>query len=74
MRKAATGTFCITPGAGIDPATATLLVTTDYQGPVGAKANTQFRSKSAACNANELEVKTWNDGTAVDGFFTFLIP
>jgi hypothetical protein len=74
VRKAATGTYCITPGAGIDPASATLLVTTDYQGPVGAKAITMFRSKSAVCTANELEVKTWNDGVAVDGFFTFLIP
>ena len=74
VRRVEKGLYCVTPGAGIDPSTAILLVSSDYQGPVGSKANVQYRSKSAVCTANELEVKTWDDGTSSDGWFTFLIP
>jgi len=74
VRRADVGTYCITPGAGIDVSTAILLVSSDYQGPVGPKAIVQYRSKSAVCTASELEVREWNDGIAVDGWFTFLIP
>lgn len=74
VRRVEKGLYCITPGAGIDVSTAILLVSSDYQGPVGSKANVQYRSKSAVCTASELEVKTWDDGTSSDGWFTFLIP
>jgi hypothetical protein len=74
VRHAAKGVYCVTPGGGINPATATLLVGADYKGPVGPLATALWRSDGPDCNAGELEVKTWDNGVAVDGFFSFLIP
>jgi hypothetical protein len=74
VRHAAKGVYCVTPGAGIDPATATLLVGADYKGPVGPLATALWRSDGVDCKPGELEVKTWDNGVAVDGFFSFLIP
>jgi hypothetical protein len=74
VRHASTGVYCITPGAGINPATATVLVTVDYTGPVGPLATALFRSSNNDCNPGELEVKTWDNGVAKDSFISFLIP
>lgn len=74
VRHAATGTYCITPGAGIDPNSAALLVSADFANSGTAKTIAQIRSTNIDCNAGELEVKIWNDGAAKDAQFSFLIP
>jgi hypothetical protein len=73
VRHAGKGLYCITPGAGIDPATATLLVTADYKGPVGPLATALWRSDGFDCKPGELEVKTWDNGVATDSLIAFLI-
>jgi len=74
VRHAGTGIYCITPGAGIDPASAALLVSADYANSGTAKTIAQIRSTNIDCNAGELEVRIWNDGAVKDAQFSFLIP
>jgi hypothetical protein len=74
VRHPATGTYCITPGGGIDPSTATLLVSSDFANSGTNKTIAQIRSTNIDCAAGELEVKLWNDGAAKDAQFSFLIP
>jgi hypothetical protein len=74
VRRAATGTYCITPGAGIDPSSAALLVSSDFANSGTNKTIAQIRSSNIDCNAGELEVKLWDDGAAKDAQFSFLIP
>jgi len=74
VRRATTGTYCITPGAGIDPASAVVVASPDFSGPINGKVVAQFRSSAIDCTAGELEVKLFEDGTAKDGWFSFVIP
>jgi hypothetical protein len=74
IRHPETGTYCITPGGGIDPNTATLLVSADFANSGTNKTIAQIRSTNLDCNAGELEVKIWADGAAKDAQFSFLIP
>ncbi|MBS1679686.1 MAG: hypothetical protein JST08_20145 [Actinobacteria bacterium] len=74
VRHPATGIYCITPGAGIDPASAALLVSADFANSGTSKTIAQIRSTNIDCNNGELEVRIWNDGAAKDAQFSFLIP
>lgn len=74
VRHPATGVYCITPGGGIDPATASLIATADFSNSGTAKTIAQIRSSNNDCIAGELEVRIWNDGAAYDAQFSFLIP
>ncbi|MBS1877874.1 MAG: hypothetical protein JST31_00020 [Actinobacteria bacterium] len=74
VRHAATGIYCITPAAGINPTTASLLVSADFANSGTSKTIAQIRSSNIDCNAGELEVRIWNDGTPLDAQFSFLIP
>jgi hypothetical protein len=74
VRHAGTGVYCITPAAGIDPATASLLATADFANSGTSKTIAQIRSSNLDCAAGELEVRIWNDGAAKDAQFSFLIP
>lgn len=74
IRHPETGTYCITPGGGIDPNTATLLVSADFANSGTNKTIAQIRSSNLDCNPGELEVKIWADGAAKDAQFSFLIP
>lgn len=74
VRHPETGVYCITPGGGIDPNTATLLVSSDFANSGTAKTIAQIRSTNIDCTAGELEVRLWNDGAAKDAQFSFLIP
>jgi hypothetical protein len=74
VRHPTTGVYCITPGGGIDPATASLIATADFSNSGTNKTIAQIRSSNNDCNAGELEVRIWNDGAAYDAQFSFLIP
>lgn len=74
VRHPGTGVYCITPGAGIDPATASLIVSADFANSGTNKTIAQIRSTNIDCNTGELEVRIWNDGAAKDAQFSFLIP
>lgn len=74
VRHPDTGVYCITPGGGIDPATASLIVSSDFANSGTAKTIAQIRSTNIDCNTGELEVRIWNDGAAKDAQFSFLIP
>ena len=74
------GVYCITPGAGIDPSTATLLVSPDFAKSGSSSMVAQVRSDNPECNPGELVVRLWKDSTnagfteAIDAQFSFLIP
>ncbi|HEU4703956.1 MAG TPA: hypothetical protein VFS37_15855 [Conexibacter sp.] len=68
------GTFCITPAAGIDPDTATILVSSDFANAGTTRTIAQIRSSRIDCPGGTLEVMLWDDGTAHDSQFSFLIP
>lgn len=74
VRHAATGIYCITPGGGVDPATATLIVSADFDASGTTKTIAQIRSNNFDCKSGELEVRIWDDGTVKDAEFSFLIP
>lgn len=74
VRHAETGVYCITPGGGIDPASASLIVSSDFANSGTNKTIAQIRSTNIDCNPGELEVRLWNDGAAKDAQFSFLIP
>lgn len=74
VRRAATGTYCITPAAGIDAASTILVASPDFSGPINGKVVAQFRSSGLDCTAGELEVKLFEEGTAKDSWFSFVIP
>jgi hypothetical protein len=74
VRRAAAGTYCITPGAGIDAASSIVVASPDFSGPINGKFIAQFRSSGIDCNAGELEVKLFEEGTAKDGWFSCVIP
>jgi hypothetical protein len=74
VRHAGTGIYCITPGGGIDANSASLLATADFSNSGTSKTIAQIRSSNLDCNPGELEVRIWNDGTAKDAQFSFLIP
>lgn len=76
VQQPATGVYCIRPGAGIDPASAALVVTPDYSGNATSKTIAQIRSSGIDCDnpSSELEVMIWTDGVAANTQFSFLIP
>jgi hypothetical protein len=74
VRHAGTGIYCITPGAGIDPATATLVVSADFSASGTEKSIAQIRSTNVDCNNGELEVRIWDNGAPKNTQFSFLIP
>jgi hypothetical protein len=75
VRHPEKGVYCVVPGAGIDPATATLLVSPDFTGSGTSKTIAQVREDGSECNAGGgLIVRLWNDGAAIDAQFSFLIP
>ena len=74
VRHATTGIYCITPAAGIDPTTASLVVSSDFANSGTNLTIAQIRSTNIDCNAGELEVRIWDNGTAHDSQFSFLIP
>jgi hypothetical protein len=74
VRHVGTGIYCVVPGAGIDPAAATLLVTADFANSGTEKTIAQTRSTNIDCNNGELEVRIWDNGAAKNAQFSFLIP
>jgi hypothetical protein len=74
VRHPGTGVYCVVPGAGIDPATATLLVTADFASSGTEKTIAQIRSSNIDCDGGELEVRLWDNGTPKNAQFSFLIP
>jgi hypothetical protein len=74
VRHPEKGVYCITPGTGIDPASASLLATADFANAGTSKTIAQIRSTNIDCKSGELEVRLWNDGATIDAQFSFLIP
>ncbi|HEX7292642.1 MAG TPA: hypothetical protein VF250_16100 [Conexibacter sp.] len=68
------GTFCITAAAGIDPATSTILVSSDFANAGTSRTLAQIRSTGIDCPRGTFEVMLWDDGIAHDSQFSFLIP
>ncbi len=68
------GTYCIRPGAGIDPATTGVLATPDFSNdtthaglPPDESAHVEFVSSSSDCPAGSLEVETFRVNNANSG-------
>ena len=74
VRHAEKGVYCITLGAGIDPASSTILATADFANSGTNKTIAQIRSTNIDCKPGELEVRLWNDGATIDAQFSFLVP
>lgn len=83
VRHAAKGVYCVIPGAGIDAATASMVVSPDFAKSGDSSMVAQVRSDANTgtdCNSNELIVRLWKDGptpgttVAIDAQFSFLIP
>ena len=81
VRRADKGVYCITLGGGIDPATATLLVSPDFAKSGTSSMVAQVRSDGPECgNTGELVVRLWKDAAvagnteAIDAQFSFMVP
>ena len=76
VARTGTGVYCLTPAAGIDPATSVAVVSVDWYHSSGTNLLAQVSLPSAACAANEFEVRTFlDDGTASDDVaFTIVVP
>jgi hypothetical protein len=58
----ATGEYCLTPRAGINPATSPLIVSVDWSNSSGSDLWVYWRSSGAGCPAGQYDVLTYQLG------------
>jgi hypothetical protein len=75
VARNATGRYCLTPAAGIDPATTAAVVAPDWGGSSAATARALIRSSAVDCPAGQFEVRTFDGNTAANTVsFTIIVP
>lgn len=69
------GVYCLTPAAGIDPATTPFFVSADWVNTPATGDSVAYYHPGGNCPASKFEVITANEGTRVDTIgFTVMVP
>jgi hypothetical protein len=76
LTNPATGTYCLTPSAGVDLDASPAIVTIDYSCTNTATQVAHWRSSGIGCPAGDVPVFLWNSatGAAMNGGFSVFVP
>lgn len=76
VSHAATGVYCLTPAAGIDPSTGTASVSVEWGYSSGSDLAAFYQHGNFVCAAGQYEVRTYDfSGTVSDDVaFTIVVP